>query len=173
MDSPLCQISIYIRMFKRSNSMINLKSYRLSSLSQTVLSCFSLSTILLSLLPPYLTPFALFPLFVIYTHNQKPEFIDYILVVALVAIQLGVYMTVMMLGLLIPLTGKYILLSAYIPVIFVAIYYRYTGEMSNFIEFTERLIWDGPVMLWMYLVSLFGGRVMKVCPYHLISPHRI
>ena len=58
--------------------------------------------------------------------------------------------------------GKYSLLLAYGPVFFVALTFPQKNQSSWIFLRTQTYFWDIPLIFWMYVISLFGGRAVEV-----------
>jgi len=149
-----------------SNMMSSSSFIFISPLATIVISSLLVSIFLITVLPFSLTLLSLTPLMFIYTHRTSPSTYDYILVIILVFIDIFCAAVV-----LFPLLkmGRYFLLTSYLPVIFAAMYYRYVGPVSRRLELVQYLIWDAPIMLWMYVISLFGLRAMRVSHIYISS----
>lgn len=57
--------------------------------------------------------------------------------------------------------GRFIILFIYIPIIGVVFYKKPHEKASDLFLFLEWLFWDTPLLCWIYLVSITGGRALQ------------
>ena len=60
-----------------------------------------------------------------------------------------------------PLVGRYIILSAYLPIIGVVFYKQPHQPADPLFLFFETVFWDFPLMFWMRIISRMNGRALK------------
>jgi hypothetical protein len=147
----------------------DLRRTRLSEFMKLLIVAVIISFIIAYLLPPYWNIVSLTPLYILFLRNEQNKTLEVYLSIALLMF-LWQLCLCFCFAPLYYLLGKYAVLLGYSPIFFIASYYRQPSEsVPKSVLIFQMIAWDSPLMLWMYIMSKFGRRVMKVsrCLYLL------